>query len=833
MSTIPPRTKKSGKAPTRLRCATCNKLDEDFKVTCSLCRLNYHEGCLTDLGCVDEASAWVCGACSNSALYFNPATRSALTVRSPPAHLPNSVHSEDGDDASEMSDPPAAGINTQATSVITVMNSGSTSTSTALHAAALPASGATPLLQFDGALTPPAPAFLNSTNVSLLDEPVPPLGVESDSTATGEQFDPPRSPTLHARLDTLVGMVERLQAENRLQAEQAASERAAFARELENARRHNQKMETENLQTREALQHLQSEWNRKEAERAESLSRESQLAKFQAELANGTADEKGNETPRRKAFLERVRARGESRHQSPILPLNTTLPTTAIPLAESLAEIKGFLTALPALIREGMHSAVLPTVAQSVSAPARQQEDPFSASFRQHARTEASQEAATAETSASSRPNAAMERVAVTLARSYLTELPKFGGDPRDWPYFQSVFDQTTLDGAFKETDNVARLRKALVMPASGLVRHLLCKESATEIMDTLRRMYGRSQELIFTLIEELKANPEMKSESDPQLREFAVKVQSFVSTVKSLQCERELGCSYTVTALARKLHPTHYREWSKLRERDATLGMEGFANFLCDKVMEIRPDFLASSHVQGTATNPRAGGRVSTHRATAKTGSASNNNRGRIDWHFIPAFSPWMGGAWERLIGVTKKTLDFLATGETPRKDVLENALTEAELLMNRRPLTHLPIDHQDAMPLTPNTVLFGDDYDDSVYPAGVFSDSDAVSPRAHRRAQYLVGKYMSRWVKEYLPEINRRGKAYKDRRAAVQVGDAVIATEPNEPRNAWKKGIVTQVYPGPDGIVRVADIRLADGTIKPRRAVGRLAILDVKQGL
>jgi Pao retrotransposon peptidase/Family of unknown function (DUF5641)/Protein of unknown function (DUF1759)/Integrase zinc binding domain len=198
------------------------------------------------------------------------------------------------------------------------------------------------------------------------------------------------------------------------------------------------------------------------------------------------------------------------------------------------------------------------------------------------------------------------------------------------------------------------------------------------------------------------------------------------------------------------------------------------------------------------------------------------------IQWSFIPAYSPWFGGAWERLIHSIKKCVEFVSAGEISHDDVLETALKDASFLMNRRPLSHVPIDHQDAKPLTPNTALFGEDEDTNALAPGIFTGADAFSRLGYRRAQHLTTKFMSRWIREYLPEINRREK-WHDRTKPVQIGDVVVVTEPNEPRNAWKKGRITKLYPGFDQEIRAVDVVLADGTIKPSRSVGRLAVLDV----
>ncbi|XP_055846083.1 uncharacterized protein LOC129912027 [Episyrphus balteatus] len=198
-----------------------------------------------------------------------------------------------------------------------------------------------------------------------------------------------------------------------------------------------------------------------------------------------------------------------------------------------------------------------------------------------------------------------------------------------------------------------------------------------------------------------------------------------------------------------------------------------------------------------------------------------------KILWQFIPAYSPWMGGAWERLIQSIKITVEFILKGVVPREDVLRNALIEAQGQINRRPLTHIPVDPEDPRPLTPNSMLFGDD-DRNVTAPGVFYESDINSRLYSRRAQHLMMEFTKRWYTEYLPEIARRSKWHKNIKPVVE-GSIVILVEPNDIRESWKMGRVTKVYPGPDGVVRICDVRLPNGAIRLKRSVGRLAVLDV----
>jgi hypothetical protein len=54
------------------------------------------------------------------------------------------------------------------------------------------------------------------------------------------------------------------------------------------------------------------------------------------------------------------------------------------------------------------------------------------------------------------------------------------------------------------------------------------------------------------------------------------------------------------------------------------------------------------------------------------------------------------------------------------------------------------------------------------------------------------------------------------------------VLEISDNQPRNTWEKGIVVKCFPGKDGIVRVVEIRRANGNIY-KRPVHKLCVLDV----
>ena len=196
------------------------------------------------------------------------------------------------------------------------------------------------------------------------------------------------------------------------------------------------------------------------------------------------------------------------------------------------------------------------------------------------------------------------------------------------------------------------------------------------------------------------------------------------------------------------------------------------------------------------------------------------------VKWVFNPPAAPHMGGVWERLVGSVKKTLYRILKARYPKEETLSTLLMEAESVVNSRPLTHVSVDPSDPEALTPNHFLMGTS--SAVQLPGQFSTDDLCLRKQWRIAQALTDQFWRRWIKEYLPTLTRRVK-WNRRTEPVKVGDIVIIADDNSPRGSWPKGKVSAVYPGRDGVVRMADVATAGGQIF-RRPVAKLCVLDVK---
>ncbi|XP_055542840.1 uncharacterized protein LOC129728427 [Wyeomyia smithii] len=195
-------------------------------------------------------------------------------------------------------------------------------------------------------------------------------------------------------------------------------------------------------------------------------------------------------------------------------------------------------------------------------------------------------------------------------------------------------------------------------------------------------------------------------------------------------------------------------------------------------------------------------------------------------EWVFLPPLSPHMGGCRERLVGTVKRNLMTILPPHKLSDEMLRNALTEIENLVNSRPLTHVPIDNDSAPALTPNHFLLGSS--DGTKPLCTLEDSGTMLRRCWRTSQILANQFWRRWVSDYFPVITRRAKWFANVKA-IEVGDVVVIVDPKSPRNCWPKGKVIEVCRGRDGLPRSATVRTASGIYD--RPVVKLAVLDVRR--
>jgi hypothetical protein len=184
---------------------------------------------------------------------------------------------------------------------------------------------------------------------------------------------------------------------------------------------------------------------------------------------------------------------------------------------------------------------------------------------------------------------------------------------------------------------------------------------------------------------------------------------------------------------------------------------------------------------------------------------------RRNVTWSFNPPSAPHFGGVWERLVQSSKRALDFVFNEQTLTDDILMTAIVQVEKLLNGRPLTYVSVNPADPEPITPNHLLLG--HENPYIPYDLFDASDMTTKRKYRTAQYLTDCFWRRWIREYLPSLTER-KKWLHGQKNLNVGDIVIVIESDTHRGKWPIARVTEVFAGPDGLVRSAKVRLRSPT-------------------
>ena len=201
------------------------------------------------------------------------------------------------------------------------------------------------------------------------------------------------------------------------------------------------------------------------------------------------------------------------------------------------------------------------------------------------------------------------------------------------------------------------------------------------------------------------------------------------------------------------------------------------------------------------------------------------------IQWSFNPPKAPHMGGAWERLVRSVKEVMFGLVKNQVLTDPQLLTLLTEAESIVNSRPITHISDDPTDLGALTPNHLLLGQHR--SWASIRDISEVDICSRKKYKQVQALAATFWTRWLKEYLPSLTVRPKGWRENNVKFQEGELVLLKEDDVKRGLWPLARITKVMPGKDGVTRVAEVRTKTGVYtRPVTKLYQLEDNDIRQG-
>jgi hypothetical protein len=189
--------------------------------------------------------------------------------------------------------------------------------------------------------------------------------------------------------------------------------------------------------------------------------------------------------------------------------------------------------------------------------------------------------------------------------------------------------------------------------------------------------------------------------------------------------------------------------------------------------------------------------------------------------WSFIVEYAPWWGGAWERMIGVTKGCIKRTVGKNVFTWEELDTILKIVESIINKRPISYQwdsPEQGSVPIPIQPDMFL----HPRFKSSAGTLSDLVPDIKKWEIELQTL-------WTQDYFHQVlgSKLFHSTESEGHRVRPG-SIVLLEDEKKRVTWKLGRVIEVQDGRDGRARVVVVRTSTGIFN--RPIQRIYPLEIE---
>lgn len=187
-----------------------------------------------------------------------------------------------------------------------------------------------------------------------------------------------------------------------------------------------------------------------------------------------------------------------------------------------------------------------------------------------------------------------------------------------------------------------------------------------------------------------------------------------------------------------------------------------------------------------------------------------------RIRWHLNAPMAPHFGGNWESNIKSMKAHLFRVIGDQILSFEETTTVLAQVENILNTRPLCRtLSSDWSEPLALTPAHFLTTTPL--KHLPAVEIEEDNLNLLSRHDLLDKLIQSFWKRWRLDYLHTLQVRPK-WNTPANPVKVGLVVIVGTENSPPLHWPLGVIVEVFPAKDEVIRVARVKTGSGTyIRP----------------
>lgn len=193
-----------------------------------------------------------------------------------------------------------------------------------------------------------------------------------------------------------------------------------------------------------------------------------------------------------------------------------------------------------------------------------------------------------------------------------------------------------------------------------------------------------------------------------------------------------------------------------------------------------------------------------------------------KIDFKFIPAYCPHVGGLHEAGVKAAKRHLMKVAGSQLFNYEGMNSLFIQIEAMLNSRPLVQTMSDDLEAEIITPGHFLTGRPLNS--LPEPDLTNNNVVS--RWREIEKQAQRFWKVWSQDYLQDLQQRTK-WIAQKENVKLGQIVLLKSDMMPKCHWNLGKIVKLHPDQSGVVRIVDVERGNKT--DTRHIIKLCILPI----
>lgn len=193
-----------------------------------------------------------------------------------------------------------------------------------------------------------------------------------------------------------------------------------------------------------------------------------------------------------------------------------------------------------------------------------------------------------------------------------------------------------------------------------------------------------------------------------------------------------------------------------------------------------------------------------------------------KIQFKFIPAYTPHCGGLHEAAVKSAKRQLMKVGGTKLFTYEELQTLFIQVESMLNSRPLVQTLSSDFHAEIISPGHFLTGRQL--NCLPEADLTNHNVV--KRWKLIEQQAQHFWKIWSNDFLHDMQQRTKWLYEKEN-VKLGQIVLLKSEQLPKSQWNLAKVVKLYPDQDGVVRIVDIQR--GLKVDKRHVAKLCILPV----